>query len=66
MIIKDYRFHLHSIGVHGLASVELKVLEVGQQLLLDIGLGTLLESGDLLGGSALGLEASLDSLHVAC
>lgn len=57
---------LHSVGVHGLASVELKVLEVGQQLLLDVGLGTLLESGDGLGGSTLCLEAGLDSLHVAC
>lgn len=57
---------LHSVGVHGLASVELVVLEVGQQGLLDVGLGTLLESGDLLSGSTLSLEAGLDSLHVAC
>lgn len=57
---------LHSVGVHGLASVELKVLDVGQKLLLDIGLGTLLEGSDFLSRSTLLLESSLDSLQVAC
>lgn len=58
--------YLHALGVHGLASVELKVLDVGQKLLLDVALGTLLEGSDLLSGSTLLLEGSLDRLHVAC
>ena len=57
--------NVHSVGVHGLASVELKVLEVGQEVLLDVGLSTLLEGSDGLGGSVLLLKSSLDSLHVA-
>ena len=54
----------HAIGVHGLASEELVVLEVGDDLLGVTG-STLLESGDLLGGGALLLELGLDHLHVA-
>ena len=54
----------HAIGVHGLAGVELVVLEVGDNLLGVAG-GTLLESGDLLGGGTLLLELGLDRLHVA-
>lgn len=63
--VQVHRLHLHAIGVHGLASVELEVLEVGQELLLDVGLGTLLELGDLLRVGALLLELGLDGLHVA-
>ena len=54
----------HAIGVHGLASEELEVLEVGDDLLGEGG-STLLEGGDLLGGGTLLLELSLDGLHVA-
>jgi hypothetical protein len=54
----------HAIGVHGLASEELVVLEVGDDLLGVTG-STLLESGDFLGGGALLLELGLDHLHVA-
>ena len=57
---------LQAIGVHGLASVELEVLEVGQEILLDVGLGALLEGSDGLGISTLLLEGGLDSLEVAC
>lgn len=57
--------HIHAIRVHALASVELKVLEVGQELLLDVGLGTLLESSDDIRILALLLELGLDRLHVA-
>lgn len=52
----------HSIGVHGLTSEELVVLEVGDDL-LDVGGSTLLEDRDLLG--VVLLEVSLDLLHVA-
>jgi hypothetical protein len=55
-----------AIGILGLASVELEVLEVGEELLLDVGLGALLEGSDILGGSVLLLELGLDSFHVAC
>jgi hypothetical protein len=55
----------HAVGVHGLAGVELVVLEVGDNLLGVTG-STLLEGGDLLGGSTVLQELSLDSLHVAC
>ena len=44
----------HAIGVHGLASKELVVLEVGDDLLGETG-SALLEGGDLLGRGALGL-----------
>lgn len=54
----------HAIGVHGLASEELVVLEVGDDL-LGVSGSTLLESGDLLSGGTLLLELGLDSLHVA-
>lgn len=57
--------NIHSVGVHGLASVELKVLELGQEVLLDVGLSTLLEGSDVLGVSVLLHKSSLDSLHVA-
>lgn len=57
--------NLQAIGVHGLASEELKVLEVGQELVLDVLLGTSLEGGDLLLRAASLLESSLNSLHVA-
>lgn len=56
---------VQAIGVHGLASVELKVLEVGQELLLDVALSTLLESRDGVGIGTLLLELGLDSLEVA-
>lgn len=56
----------HAIGVHGLASVELEVLEVGQQSILDELLGARLESLDLVLRLALLLELGLDGLHVAC
>lgn len=52
----------HSIGVHGLTGEELVVLEVGNNL-LDVGSGTLLESGNSVG--VLLSKLSLDSLHVA-
>lgn len=58
--------YVHAIGVHGLASVEVEVLEVGEELLLDELLSTLLELLNLLGGLALLLELGLDSLEVAC
>lgn len=57
---------IQAIGVHGLSSVELEVLEVGEQLLLDVGLRALLESGDFLGSDTLLLKSTLDSLQVAC
>lgn len=57
--------YVQAIGVHGLASVKLKVLEVGQELLLDVFLGTLLKGSNLLLRSALLLELGLDGLHVA-
>lgn len=57
--------HVQAIGVHGLAGVEFEVLEIRQELLLDVGLGTLLESRDIFGGSIFLLHASLDSLHIA-
>ncbi len=60
------RGDVQAIGVHGLASVKLKVLEVGQELLLDVGLGTLLESSDGVGIGTLLLKLGLDSLEVAC
>lgn len=56
--------NLHSVGVHGLASKELEVLELGKDDVLHIVLGTLLEGSDLLGASTLLLKSSLDSLHV--
>ncbi len=63
---------VQAIGVHRLAGVELKVLEVGQQLLLDVGLGALLELGDLVGalaavdqGLLYGLEVALEVDQVA-
>lgn len=49
----------HTVGVHGLTSVKLKVLELGDNL-LSVGLSTLLKSGSLLRVLNLGL----DSLHV--
>ena len=57
--------HSHGIGVHGLAGVELPVLEVGNDLLGEAG-GARLERLDLLGRLALLLELGLDGLHVAC
>lgn len=57
--------HLHAIGVLRLAGVELKVLEVGQEGVLDVSLSTLLKSSDALSSSTLLLERSLDRLHVA-
>jgi hypothetical protein len=54
----------HAVGVHGLASEELVVLEVGDNL-LGVGGSTLLEGGDLLGGGTPLLELGLDGLHVA-
>lgn len=57
--------YVQAIGVHGLASVELKVLEVGQQLLLDVRLGTLLKLLDILLGLASLLQGTLDGLEVA-
>ena len=54
----------HAIGVHGLASEEFVVLEVGNDL-LGVGSSTLLELSDLLGGGTLLLELGLDGLHVA-
>lgn len=56
--------YLQAIRVHGLASVELEILETGQQLLLNIGLGTLLELGNFLGRGTILLELALNSLHV--
>lgn len=56
--------YLHGIGIHALASVELVILEVGDQLILDKVGSASLESLDLLGGLASLLELSLDSLHV--
>lgn len=57
--------YVHPIGVHRLAGEELEVLEVGQELLLDVLLGTLLEGGDGVGVGALLLKRGLDSLQVA-
>jgi len=57
--------HLHSIGVHGLAGVELPVLEGGNDL-LGKGLGLGLEVLDFLIGLARVNEVLLDGLHVAC
>lgn len=54
----------HAVGVHGLASEELVVLEVGDNL-LGIRGSALLESSDLLGRGTLLLKLGLDSLHVA-
>jgi len=57
--------NLHAIGVHGLASVELPVLEGANDLLgeaLSLGLEVL----DLIFGLALSLKGSLDRLHVTC
>lgn len=56
----------HAIGVHGLASVELEVLEVGQDGLLDKLLGARLKGLDLSLVLAELLELGLDGLHVAC
>jgi hypothetical protein len=54
----------HTVGVHGLAGVELVVLEVANDLLGEAGsLGLELLDGGLV--SALGLESLLDRLHVA-
>jgi hypothetical protein len=54
----------HTVGVHGLASIELVVLEVGDDLLGEAGsLGLELLDGSLI--SALVLESLLDGLHVA-
>lgn len=58
--------NLHSIGVHGLAGVELEVLEIGKEGVLDELLGASLERLDLILGLASILETLLDSLHVAC
>jgi hypothetical protein len=54
----------HAIGILGLAGVELEVLEVGEESLLDPGLGVLLKlsNGGLI---TLLLELGLDGLHVA-
>jgi hypothetical protein len=54
-----------AIDVHGLASIELEVLEVGDKSLLDVFLGALLESRDGVGIGTLLLELRLDGLHVA-
>jgi hypothetical protein len=54
----------HSIGVHGLAGVELELLEVGKELLLDILGSAVLESLDLFLRSILLLEGGLNALHV--
>jgi hypothetical protein len=55
----------HTIRVHGLASVELVVLEVGDDLLGETrGLGLEVLDGGLV--SALVLEGLLNCLHVAC
>lgn len=59
-----FRKSIHSVGVHGLAGVELEVLELGQESVLDVGLSTLLEGGDGLGVGVLLTKSSLDSLHV--
>ena len=56
----------HAVGVHGLAGVELPVLELGEDDVLGEGTGLGLEVLDLLGGLALLLEGGLDGLHVAC
>lgn len=53
----------HAIGVHGLASQELVVLEVGDDLLGE-SLSTLLKRLDLV--RVVLLEVCLDLLHVAC
>src|SRR5688500_1057835 len=55
----------HTVGVHGLAGVELVVLEVADDLLGESGgLGLeVLDSGLV---SALVLESLLDRLHVTC
>lgn len=57
--------NVQAIGVHGLAGVELQVLEHGEELVLDVGRGALLKGGDFLGGLASLLHGSLDGLHVA-
>lgn len=57
--------NLHAVGVHGLADVELIVLEVGKESVLDERGGTGLELLDRLRGGALLLELRLDGLHVA-
>jgi hypothetical protein len=56
---------LHAVGVLGLASEKLEVLEVREKLLLDKGLSTLLEGGDGVGIGVLLLKLGLDRLHVA-
>lgn len=53
----------HAVRVHGLASEELPVLEVGDNLLGESG-GTGLELLDLVVRSASGLHVLLDLLHV--
>lgn len=55
---------LHSVWVHGLADVEIVVLEVTDDL-LGVTSSTLLELGDLLIGSSVGLHGLLDLLHVS-
>jgi Na+/glutamate symporter len=54
-------WYSHSVGVHGLSSVELVVLEICNNL-LGICLSSLLELGNLV-GVVLG-KISLDALHV--
>lgn len=56
----------HAVGVHGLAGVELPVLELGEDDVLGEGTGLGLEVLDLLVRLALLLEGVLDGLHVAC
>jgi hypothetical protein len=53
----------HAVGVHGLSSVKLPVLEVGNNL-LGKGRGTSLKRLDFLIRGAVGLHRLLDLLHV--
>jgi len=55
----------HAVGVHGLASEELVVLEVANDF-LGVGSGLGLKVLDLGRISTLLLEGLLDGLHVAC
>lgn len=57
--------NLHSVNIHGLASVEIVVLEVTDNL-LGIRCSAFLESRDLLITGSLGLHGFLDLLHVFC
>ena len=57
--------NLHGIRVHALASVELVVLEVGDESVLDVAGSAGLESLDLISRLASLLELGLDGLHVA-